>query len=88
MSAKRVGVLFSVLLLGWGPTALAQDAKTLAAAPRHKAQLMEVSGTSLDASVAHLAGRSAFASPAPVSQRELIGVLLLLSMHQAKARGA
>ena len=88
MAAKRIGVLLSAALVCASQMACAQDAKTFAAAPRHKTPIVEASGTTLDAGVAHLAGSAAFGSRAQVSQQQLFGVLLLLSMHQAKARGA
>ena len=87
MSAKQVGVLLAAAAMIAGSQVDAQDAKP---APHRvvKIQVTDASATSVDASVAHLAGRAAFANKAPLSQQELLGVLVLMAMQKNRERGA
>jgi len=70
-----------------GGQVCAQDAKP---APHRvtNIQVTDARATTVDSSVAHLAGRAAFANKEPLSQQELLGVLVLMAMQKNRVRGA
>jgi hypothetical protein len=85
--AKRIGVLLAAAGMCIGGQTYAQDAKP-ASNRVTDIKITDVRATTVDSSVAHLAGRAAFANKEPLSQQELLGVLVLLAMQKNRERGA
>ncbi len=83
MFARWAGVFLTLLLLG--QTASAQDVKTARA---DGTQSLGVSNEALDAGVARIAVRAVVPSPMPPSQRDMLGILVLMSLRQHRGHGA
>jgi hypothetical protein len=84
MSARWVGVFLALLCLP--QAARAQDFK----APRvgiSSGQNAGVSNESLNAGVVRVAMRAVVSSPVPPSQRDMLGILVLMSLRQHRSHG-
>jgi len=82
MSKLSIGVCLALICLS--PTAMAQDLKIV------KPEAVAVSATNretLDASMARLAVKAALQPAAQPTQQELLGLIVLMSLREQKARG-